>query len=118
MASLAKNPHRIQRLFLKVSYGEDGLWSVALCKNGVFTEVIIDDFVPVKKGKIKFCNSRGGIWPILLEKAYVKLFGAYWNIGAGGGAVRALKDLTGAPVEFHFFDELSKEELYLLIKNA
>ena len=58
------------------------------------------------------------VWAVLLEKAYSKIFGAFWNIGGGGGSVRALKDLTGAPVSFHFFDRMKKSEIWGLLKNS
>jgi hypothetical protein len=42
---------------------------------------------------------------MLLEKAYAKVYGGYWNIGTGGFAEDALKDLTGAPTEFGQINE-------------
>jgi len=42
---------------------------------------------------------------MLLEKAYAKVYGGYWNIGTGGFAEDALKDLTGAPTEFRLINE-------------
>lgn len=42
---------------------------------------------------------------MLLEKAYAKVYGGYWNIGTGGFAEDALKDLTGAPTEFDSITE-------------
>lgn len=38
------------------------------------------------------------MWVILLEKAYAKVYGSYWDI-VGGDPVHALRDLTGAPFE-------------------
>jgi calpain-15 len=35
---------------------------------------------------------------IILEKAYAKAFGSYWEI-VGGDPVHALRDLTGAPYD-------------------
>ena len=41
---------------------------------------------------------------MMLEKAYAKIYGGYWNIGTGGFAEDALKDLTGAPTEYMKLD--------------
>jgi hypothetical protein len=50
---------------------------------------------------------------MLLEKAYAKVYGGYWNIGTGGFAEDALKDLTGAPTEFgQINDSTNTEELW------
>ena len=38
------------------------------------------------------------LWVILLEKAYAKAYGSYWEI-VGGDPVHALRDLTGAPYD-------------------
>lgn len=38
------------------------------------------------------------LWVILLEKAYAKVYGSYWEI-VGGDPVHALRDLTGAPYD-------------------
>ena len=42
------------------------------------------------------------LWVMLLEKAYAKAYGGFWNIGTGGFADEALSDLTGAPSESLF----------------
>jgi calpain-15 len=38
------------------------------------------------------------IWVQVLEKAYAKAFGSYYNIN-GGFVVHAIRDLTGSPYE-------------------
>lgn len=47
---------------------------------------------------------------MLIEKAYAKAFKGYWNIGTGGFAEDALKDLTGAPTEYEYLDEKTNTE--------
>ncbi|MCP4294664.1 MAG: hypothetical protein GY786_03565 [Proteobacteria bacterium] len=69
--------------------------------NGIWTRYILDEYFPT-------VNSRNGkrlafsktdqeeLWVLLLEKAYAKAYGSYWDI-VGGDPVHALRDLTGAP---------------------
>lgn len=68
---------------------------------------------------LKFCTSKSEVlWPLLLEKAYAKVFGAYWNIGGAGAPSRALKDLTGAPTEFIKFKDHSDDDIFNKIIEA
>ena len=39
------------------------------------------------------------MWAPLIEKAYAKAYGGYYNVGAGGYGHHAMFDLTGAPSE-------------------
>lgn len=76
---------------------------------GDFKEFFIDDLVPTQRNQVVFChNSEAEIWAILIEKAYAKAYGGYWNIGAGGQSENALFDLTGAPTEYLKCDEFDK----------
>ena len=120
MSALAEFPKLIKRLFNTQSVRNNGQYSLNLCINGTFKEVIVDDFVPVDaSNKVKFCYSKSKImWPILLEKAYAKTFGAYWNIGGAGSPCRALKDLTGAPTEFTKFEGIDALKVFELIEEA
>lgn len=62
--------------------------------------------VPTKRDRVAFCHSDDGeLWAILVEKAYAKAYGGYWNTGAGGQSQNALMDLTGAPCETMTWDE-------------
>ena len=109
ISALAEHPHRIQRLFLTKENHGNGLYAVALCLNGVWEEVILDDFVPCKaSGKLAFNTSRNEeLWVVLLEKAWAKVHGGYLNIEAGLTR-EALRDLTGASVTTFFTNEDSE----------
>jgi len=42
------------------------------------TPVVIDDHIPTSYDQPAFSKSKSGdLWPILLEKAWAKLFGSY-----------------------------------------
>ena len=101
MASLAKKPERIKRLFLlKEEKGENGVFPLTLCHGGTFHEIIIDDYFPVNSnGHLVFTQMlQNKIWHLLLEKAYAKLYGSYLRIEKGI-PMNAFKDLTGSPSE-------------------
>lgn len=56
------------------------------------------------------------LWVILLEKAYAKAYGSYWEI-VGGDPVHALRDLTGAPYDrIENFDNM--DEAWSQLKEA
>lgn len=100
MSSIAEFPDRIERLFQQKLRSPKAAYCVNLCITGVFEEYYLDDMVPTKNNKVAFCHSdQGELWAILLEKAYAKAYGGYWNTGAGGFSPNTLTDLTGAPCE-------------------
>lgn len=90
------------------------------CVNGVFETIQLDDHIPVgSDGRAKFATSQTNcLWPLFLEKASAKVYGAYWNIGGAGAPSRALNDLTGAPTEFFKTDKYSADELFNKIVDA
>lgn len=109
----------MKRLIIQKEANKKCAYKIALCKIGIFTEIWLDDLFPTKNKKFKFCIPvRNQIWAMLLEKAYSKLYGAYWNAGCGGHATHALKDLTGAPAECIFLDEKSPLEIFDIVKKA
>ncbi len=120
LSALAEVPSRVTRIIPHTESNKKGVYSVFLCKTGVFEEIILDDFFPAKHGKkLKFCHTRNkDIWAMLVEKAYAKMFGAYWNTGLGGCAVNALKDLTGVPSEIFKLGGLDDKEIWKTTKEA
>ena len=70
--------------------------------------VIVDDLFPIdEKGNWAFVKSENPkeLWPMILEKAYAKLYGSYQNIEAGKVSY-ALVDLTGGvPEQIRIEDE-------------
>ena len=82
---------------------------VALCLNGIWQEILLDEYFPSyvmnKKPAFNYTKSQH-LWVMLLEKAYAKAHGGYYNINWGYSS-EALRDLTGAPCK-----SLSIEDFY------
>lgn len=118
-ASIAEFGPRIERIFLSKKYEPRGIYAVALCLDGIWEEVVMDDQIPCVRstGKVAFNNTRNGeLWVILLEKAWAKAHGGYFNIAAGLSR-EALRDLTGASAKT-FFTQENREDLWLRILEA
>ncbi|CBZ26688.1 putative calpain-like cysteine peptidase [Leishmania mexicana MHOM/GT/2001/U1103] len=75
---------------------EEGQY-VTFNKNGWWRSVVVDSYLPVSGGKLKYAKSAtdpAEIWPAILEKAYAKLHGSYGRI-CSGDPLHALQDMTG-----------------------
>ena len=80
--------------FDKVRY--TGAFEFIFFKQGKYTRIIIDDFLPTVDGKlvgISSCNHRE-FWSALMEKAYAKLNGSYSDI-AHAKAVDIFLEISG-----------------------
>ena len=103
LSSLAEHPQLISRLFdfnEANDYGVHGVW---LNINGVWTRYILDEYFPSYFNGIEHDlafskTEQNELWVILLEKAYAKAYGSYWET-VGGDPVHALRDLSGAPYD-------------------
>ncbi|ORC88965.1 calpain-like cysteine peptidase [Trypanosoma theileri] len=106
VACVAEFPDKVRDLFrhpLSLDEGkkerEVGAYRVTFNKNGWWTNVIVDDYLPCAGGRPKFARSKGDpleLWVSILEKAYAKIHGGYGFIIAGD-PLHALQDLTGYP---------------------
>jgi hypothetical protein len=100
LAALAEYPDLVKALFPPCSreYNDSGVYFVRFCKNGLWTSVRVDDYIPCFPGSGPvFTRSHGNeLWALLAEKAYAKLHGSYVGIQSGQ-SYEALMDLTGAP---------------------
>ena len=98
LASLAERPLLVKNLFITEEKNEEGIYRVRFCKNGVWTDITVDDYFPCRPfGNPIFSRAHGNeMWVLLLEKAYAKLHGNYYALRSGY-ANDGIIDLTGCP---------------------
>jgi calpain-15 len=100
VACLAERPALVKRLFITKEYNEEGIYRLRICKNGEWTLVTVDDYIPCSyNAGPMFAHSNGDeLWVLLLEKAYAKLHGNYIALKSGF-SYHAMIDLSGCPTE-------------------
>lgn len=97
-----------------------GIFRFRFWQFGKWVEVVIDDRLPTRDGKLLFMHSTDPdeFWSPLFEKAYAKLHGSYDAL-RGGTTCEAMVDLTGGLTEF--FDVQTSDappNLFAIIKKA
>uniref|UniRef100_A0AC34RFW6 Calpain catalytic domain-containing protein n=1 Tax=Panagrolaimus sp. JU765 TaxID=591449 RepID=A0AC34RFW6_9BILA len=77
-----------------------GIFRFRFWRFGKWVEIVIDDLLPTKDGKLLFARSKtkNEFWSALLEKAFAKLYGCYENL-VGGQLSDALQDVSGGVAE-------------------
>lgn len=82
LSAVAINPNRIHEIFYPTCYSPRGVYSIKLFVEEKWQYVIIDDFLPVKEGRVAFARSKdpNELWSCLLEKAFAKVFGSYGRL--------------------------------------
>ena len=119
ISAIAEHSKRLERLFLTNKYNPEGIYVLALCIDGTWIDVVLDDTFPCQKySKNPIFNTSisGELWVMLLEKAWAKVHGGYLNIVAGLTR-EALGDLTGAPAKTYFTNR-KRDELWKILMDA
>lgn len=104
ISAIAEFPDRITRILLQRNKSPYHAYCVALCIAGEFQEFYLDDKYYCRESYSRakppaFSHNNGEeIWASLIEKAYAKAYGSFYDIEAGMGD-KAFFDLTGAPSE-------------------
>ena len=113
IASLAEKPKLIKRLILTKKPNKYGFYKLKVCKMGKWKNMVVDDYFPCfPLGDPIFSRNKSHeFWILLLEKAFAKLYGSYFNL-ENGDCRHSLIDLTGCPTfTYRFSDEKVKKML-------
>lgn len=114
------HPYVINDMFIKRDKWEQNIFTTRWLLNGHVTEVEVDNNVPSNpEGSTFFTqiSRTGEWWPVILEKAWSKIFGSYKATEAGQWTNPVLA-MTGAPVMRRAHNKVSDDDLWKELQEA
>ena len=124
LANLAENRKCFERVVpMNQGFGSgyNGIFRFRFWRFGKWVEVVIDDRLPTRNGKLIYVRSTepNEFWSALLEKAYAKLHGSYKAL-EGGLTIEAAVDFTGGIPEMIDLDngKMSPERIFYIMSKA
>lgn len=115
LASLAEYPSRVRAIFQQNAINKYGVYALNFYLNGKPREIIVDDYIPCYSNILEplFAKPDGKqIWPLILEKAWCKMFGSY-SIVEVEVVYEAMEDILGAPSLGRWIRSFTSQEIFL-----
>lgn len=114
LGSLAEYPARVRAIFQQNAINKYGVYALNFFLNGKPREIIVDDYIPCYSNVLEplFAKPDGNqIWPLILEKAWCKMFGSY-SIVEVEVVYEAMEDILGAPSMGCWVHSFSPKEIF------